>query len=65
MAIALASAVHLGRALGLVTVAEGVETRDELEVVRKAQCHQVQGFIISPAVNRDGMLPLLNGQLSE
>ncbi|WP_426935704.1 EAL domain-containing response regulator [Pseudomonas fulva] len=65
MAIALASAVHLGRALGLVTVAEGVETRDELEVVRKAQCHQVQGFIISPAVDRDGMLPLLNGQLSE
>ncbi|WP_310650023.1 EAL domain-containing response regulator [Pseudomonas juntendi] len=62
MAIALASAAQLGRALGLVTVAEGVESLEDLEVVRKAQCHQVQGFIIYPAVDREGMLTLLNGQ---
>lgn len=59
IAIALTSAVRLGRALGLITVAEGVETREELEVVRRAECDQVQGFIIAPAVEPGRMLSLL------
>ncbi|WP_318782795.1 EAL domain-containing response regulator [Pseudomonas sp. Marseille-P9655] len=65
MAIALASAAELGRALGMVTVAEGVETREDLEVVRKARCNQVQGFIISPAVDGTRMPALLNGHSYE
>ena len=37
----------LGRELDMVTVAEGVETRQQLEMVRAAGCRQVQGFLFS------------------
>jgi diguanylate cyclase (GGDEF)-like protein len=37
----------LGRELDMVTVAEGVETREHLELVRAAGCQQAQGFLFS------------------
>jgi diguanylate cyclase (GGDEF)-like protein len=37
----------LGRELDMVTAAEGVETREQLELVRAAGCKQVQGFLFS------------------
>jgi len=37
----------LGRELDMVTAAEGVETREQLELVRSAGCQQVQGFLFS------------------
>ena len=37
----------LGRELNMVTAAEGVETREQLELVRAAGCQQVQGFLFS------------------
>ena len=37
----------LGRELDMVTVAEGVETREQLNLVRAAGCQQVQGFLFS------------------
>ncbi|MGF6127169.1 EAL domain-containing protein (putative c-di-GMP-specific phosphodiesterase class I) [Pseudomonas frederiksbergensis] len=51
LAWALQSIVCLGRKLGLTVVAEGVETPEELAFLRKIDCHQVQGFLISPAVS--------------
>lgn len=56
---ALASIVALGRKLGLTVVAEGVESPRELEVLRKIDCNQVQGFLISPAVSVDQFQRLL------
>ena len=47
---ALSSIVALGRQLGLTVVAEGVETAQELALLRKIDCNQVQGFLISHAV---------------
>ena len=41
----------LGRDLGLVTVAEGVETDGQLEQLRAYGCDQVQGFRFSRAVS--------------
>ena len=38
---------NLGRELNIVTVAEGVETVEQLELVRAAGCKQVQGFLFS------------------
>lgn len=38
----------LGRILGMRVVAEGVETQEELLVVRQAGCDEVQGFFLSP-----------------
>lgn len=45
------SIVALGRQLGLTVVAEGVETEQELAFLRRLECHQVQGHLISPALN--------------
>jgi diguanylate cyclase (GGDEF)-like protein len=38
---------NLGRELNMVTVAEGVETSEQLALVRAAGCTQVQGFLFS------------------
>jgi EAL domain-containing protein (putative c-di-GMP-specific phosphodiesterase class I) len=59
LAQALTSIVALGRKLGLTVVAEGVETAQELALLRKIDCTQVQGFLISQAVSLDQFLQLL------
>ncbi len=51
LASALASIVSLGRQLGLEVVAEGVESQEELALLRKINCDRVQGFLISRAVS--------------
>jgi EAL domain-containing protein (putative c-di-GMP-specific phosphodiesterase class I) len=38
---------NLGRELDMVTVAEGVETAEQLALVRAAGCKQAQGFLFS------------------
>ena len=38
---------NLGRELNMVTAAEGVETREQLDLVRAAGCQQVQGYLFS------------------
>jgi diguanylate cyclase (GGDEF)-like protein len=40
----------LGRSLDVPTIAEGVETREQLDFVRAAGCRQAQGFLFSPPV---------------
>ena len=41
----LAELVRLAEALGMETTAEGVETLDELDLVRSLGCSHVQGYI--------------------
>lgn len=50
LAAALTSMITLGRRLGLEVVAEGVETREELQLLRRLGCDRIQGFLIAPAV---------------
>ncbi len=38
----------LGASLGIATTAEGVETREQLERLRREGCTEVQGFLFSP-----------------
>lgn len=59
LAQALTSIVSLGLEMGLRVVAEGVETREELDLLRKINCTQVQGFLISHAVTSDEFQKLL------
>lgn len=59
-ASAVLSIVELGRELNMVTVAEGVETCAELDVLRRMQCDHVQGFIVSPAVTADEIVTLIS-----
>jgi diguanylate cyclase (GGDEF)-like protein len=42
----LRSVVALGTSLGIATTAEGVETKEQLDRVRKEGCTEVQGFYI-------------------
>ena len=46
----LRAMIGLGASLGMTTVAEGVETGEQLEVVRREGCTQVQGYFYSPPV---------------
>ena len=43
----LRAVVGLGRSLGIVTTAEGVETQNQLEVLRTEGCTEAQGFFFS------------------
>jgi diguanylate cyclase (GGDEF)-like protein len=56
----------LGRSLGIVTTAEGVETAEQLDLLRKEGCTQVQGYLFSkprPAADVEEMLE--NGRARE
>ncbi|MDX2480533.1 MAG: EAL domain-containing protein [Desulfuromusa sp.] len=39
--------IYLAEKLGLQTVAEGIETKEQLRFLEKEQCHQFQGFLFS------------------
>ena len=49
----IASIVSLAEALGMETTAEGVETLDELDLVRMLGCSHVQGYIYAKPMSRD------------
>jgi EAL domain-containing protein (putative c-di-GMP-specific phosphodiesterase class I) len=54
--------VALTRNLGLKTIAEGVETREQLEFLRAHGCNEVQGFLLSRPVEAGACAALLAGQ---
>jgi diguanylate cyclase (GGDEF)-like protein/PAS domain S-box-containing protein len=60
----IASIVSLAEALGMETTAEGVETLDELDLVRKLGCSHVQGYIYSKAVELPRASEYVSGDLS-
>ena len=49
----------LSEAIGLTTVAEGVERPEQLEVVTASGCHRAQGFLLSPPLPVEALLPVL------
>jgi diguanylate cyclase (GGDEF)-like protein len=60
---AIVSAVAgLGRNLDIVTTAEGVETREQLELVRAAGCQYVQGYLFSRPVPLSELGGVLQGR---
>jgi diguanylate cyclase (GGDEF)-like protein len=54
------SVIDLAHALGLVVVAEGVESIEQLERLRELGCDQAQGFLFSRARPADEVEPLLS-----
>ena len=51
--VILQSALDMSRQLGLVTVAEGIETLPDWQLVRDSGCGVGQGFLVSPAMPDD------------
>ena len=51
--------IMLGHQLGLSVVAEGVETKEQLEYLKRYKCHKVQGFYFSKPMPQEGILNLL------
>jgi diguanylate cyclase (GGDEF)-like protein/PAS domain S-box-containing protein len=51
--------IGLGQSLGMSTTAEGVETEEQLELVRKHGCDEVQGFLFSPPLALPALTSLL------
>ena len=43
--------IHLGRALGIQVIAEGVETEAQRQFLRQAGCHEFQGYLFAPALD--------------
>jgi EAL domain-containing protein (putative c-di-GMP-specific phosphodiesterase class I) len=51
--------IALGHSLDLKIVAEGVESATQLEILRRFQCDEFQGFLFSEAVPSDRFEALL------
>ena len=45
----LRTIIDMSKQLGIQTIAEGVETKEQLMVLEYLGCDQVQGFLLGPA----------------
>jgi len=58
----VAAIVGLGRSLGMDVVAEGVENRDQMALLRKLGCTYAQGHLFGAALSAEDYLSLLRTQ---
>ncbi|KRA47919.1 putative bifunctional diguanylate cyclase/phosphodiesterase [Devosia sp. Root635] len=54
--------IGLGQSLGMSTTAEGVETEEQLEMVRAQGASEVQGFLFSPPLPAAALANLLHSE---
>jgi diguanylate cyclase (GGDEF)-like protein/PAS domain S-box-containing protein len=52
----------MARALGITTVAEGIETIEQLEILSAMGCDNAQGYLFSPPVDADRMQAILDAE---
>ncbi|EJN21856.1 bifunctional diguanylate cyclase/phosphodiesterase [Pseudomonas sp. GM80] len=52
--------IGLGKAMGLTVTAEGVETEEQLAILGKDQCNEVQGYFMSRPIDKIAFADLLN-----
>jgi EAL domain-containing protein (putative c-di-GMP-specific phosphodiesterase class I)/PAS domain-containing protein len=50
--------VSMAKTLGMSVIAEGVETQQQLELLKSVGCDQMQGFLYSPAVSGDKLIQM-------
>jgi len=55
--------IEIGRALGLTTIAEGIETTAELRRLRELGCGFGQGFLFARPLEQDAMAELVTHQV--
>jgi diguanylate cyclase len=54
--------VPLGHQLGMKVVAEGVETQQQLDLLRELGCDEAQGFLFARPLTLDELMPWLDRQ---
>jgi diguanylate cyclase (GGDEF)-like protein/PAS domain S-box-containing protein len=59
------SIVTLGHGLQMRIVAEGVETADQLALLRELECDEYQGYLFSRPVEEDAVVPLLRASFRD
>jgi EAL domain-containing protein (putative c-di-GMP-specific phosphodiesterase class I) len=52
--------IQLAKKLNLLTIAEGVETQEQLKKLRELKCDLIQGYLFSPPVQAGVLRQLLN-----
>jgi EAL domain-containing protein (putative c-di-GMP-specific phosphodiesterase class I) len=52
--------IQLGHSLGVIVVAEGIETREQLELLRKAGCDQGQGYLLGRPMDEFQVMDMLS-----
>ena len=57
--------IGLGQSLGMSTTAEGVETEEQLEMVRAHGASEVQGFLFSPPLPSAALANLLHSEATK
>ncbi|WP_025109665.1 EAL domain-containing protein [Pseudomonas sp. H1h] len=57
--------IGLGKAMGLTVTAEGVETEEQLDILGKDQCNEVQGYFMSRPIDKAAFAQLLNSARAE
>jgi len=51
--------ITLAKQLGLEIVAEGVETKEQMEFLKEKGCHLMQGYLFSQAIPEDQLIPFI------
>jgi EAL domain-containing protein (putative c-di-GMP-specific phosphodiesterase class I) len=49
----------MAHALGMEVVAEGVETVEQLAILRALHCNEVQGYLIARPMTAEAIAPLM------
>jgi len=57
-----AMVIQLGKQLGMRVLAEGVEDRRQLRILSELGCHEAQGLVYAPAMERRDLLAWLSGR---
>ncbi|WEJ58680.1 EAL domain-containing protein [Devosia sp. FJ2-5-3] len=57
--------IGLGQSLGMSTTAEGIETEEQLAMVREHGCSEVQGFLFSPPLPPAALASLLHSEAAK
>ncbi len=61
----IAAIVGLGRTLGMSITAEGVETAEQLRLVTRQGCDEVQGFLLSRPLPREAVSRLFDADTTQ
>ena len=58
----VSAVIAMSKQLGLRTIAEGVETEDQLKFLAKLECDEYQGYFFSKPITASEVLPMLEKQ---